>query len=134
MRFHMEYIPLPDFRPEGRCYTDTMSWTPPINRRENHDLLQSERFYRLLAQKCNHISRDQAFIFYISLVGLVEEQLRHHGVVRLPHLADVALVEQKPRPGWVGKSFVRMGPKKVLKFYPKERLRRYFAKREAMMR
>lgn len=109
-------------------YSEDMAWTPPINRRANRDLLDEQRFYRLLSQQCNYSDRDTVFLFYIGLVHHVTQELRRHKLVRLPHLGDMALVKQKPRPGWAGKGRVFFVEKDVLKFYPKERLRRYFGK------
>ena len=103
-----------------------MPHTPPINRRKNKHLLNDKRFYDLLAQQYNHISRDEAFIFYIAIVKLVEQELRRHKVCRLPHLGDFALINYKGGPALVGKQQVVIGDRDVLKFYPKERLRKYF--------
>ena len=107
-----------------------MAWKPPIDRRGKKNLLNDKRFYRLLSEQCNYIDRDTAFLFYMGLVQLVEQELRTHKLVRLPHLGDMALVQQKARPAWVGSSHVRIGPRDVLKFYPKERVRRYFNARQ----
>jgi len=105
-----------------------MAWTPPIKRREKKNLLNDKRFYRLLSEQCNFADRDTLFIFYTGLVQVVAQELRRHKVARLPHLGDFGLVEQKPRPGWMGKVHVHMVARDVLKFYPKERFRRYFSK------
>jgi len=107
-----------------------MAWKAPTQHLKKKELLSAERFYRLLGQQNNFIDRDTALIFYVGLVGLIGEELRKHKFVRLPHLGDFALVGQKARPGWMGKAHVRMPPQDVLKFYPKEKLRRYFAKRQ----
>lgn len=109
-----------------------MAWTPPINRRENKALLSEDRFFLMLAAKCPHITRDEAFLLYIGMVQVVEQELRRNKMVRLPHLGDFALVTQKPRPGWMGSLQVQMGEREVLKFYPKERLRRYFNQRQTV--
>jgi nucleoid DNA-binding protein len=103
-----------------------MPYTPPINRRKNKHLLNDERFYKLLGQQYSHISKDEAFILYIAIVKLVEQELRRHKMVRLPHLGDFALVRHKGGPALIGDRQVRIGDREVLKFYPKERLRRYF--------
>ena len=108
-----------------------MSWKPPINRREKANLLNDKRFYRLLSEQCNYADKDMLFLVYMGLVQVVAQELRRNDVARLPHLGDFGLVVQKPRPGWMGKAHVRMGPKKVLRFYPKERFRRYFSARNA---
>jgi len=105
-----------------------MAWKPPINRKERKHLFNEERFYSLLAKECPHISKDEAFLLYIGMVKLVEQELRRNKVIRLPHLGDFALVEQKARPGWMGTKQVMLKEREVLKFYPKERLRRYFNK------
>ena len=107
-----------------------MPYTPPIRRKDRGHLLNEERFYTLLSAECPHISRDQVFIMYIGIVKLVEQELRRHKIARLPHLGDFALVKQKPRLGFVGKHRVRISERDVLKFYPKERLRRYFNARQ----
>jgi len=67
---------------------------------------------------------------YIAVVKLVEQELRRHKMVRLPHLGDFALVTYKGGPALVGKQQVTIGDREVLKFYPKERLRRYFNARQ----
>ena len=80
------------------------------------------------------MSRDMVFSFYMAMVGVVGNELRQHKMVRLPHLGDMALVETKSRPAWVGKAHVVLNPREVLKFYPKERLRQYFNKRQGDLR
>lgn len=107
-----------------------MPYTPPIQRNKRRHLLNDQRFYQLLTQQFSHISRDEAFIMYIAIVKLVEQELRRHKMVRLPHLGDFALVKYKSRPGLVGSHQVRLPEREVLKFYPKERLRRYFNARQ----
>lgn len=108
-----------------------MPHTPPIQRNKNRHLLNDERFYKLLSQQYSHISKDEAFIMYIAIVKLVEQELRRHKMIRLPHLGDFALVKYKGRPALVGGQQVQMGDREVLKFYPKERLRRYFNAQQA---
>lgn len=107
-----------------------MAWTPPIKRKLNKHLLDDERFYQLLSKNCNYMDRDTVFIFYMGLVSVIGEELRKNKLARLPHLGDFALVRQKPRPALVGKHHVVIDSREVLKFYPKERLRKYFNKRQ----
>ncbi len=76
------------------------------------------------------MDRDTALVFYTALVSVVGQELRRFGVVSLPHLADIALVRQQPRIGLVGPEQKRIEAMNVLKMYPKERLRRYFNKRQ----
>ncbi|MDP3792204.1 MAG: hypothetical protein Q8Q89_00545 [bacterium] len=96
--------------------------------------MSDKRFYRRLSAQSNFIDPDTTFIFYIGLVGLISDELRKHKIVRLPHLGDMALVMQKSRPAWVGRAHVVISPREVLKFYPKEHLRRYFNKRQGFPR
>ncbi len=117
----------------GLRYNLCMAWTPPINRKDNKALLSEDRFFRMLVQQCPQVNRDEAFLLYVGMVQLVEQELRRHKVVRLPHLGDFALVQQKARPGWMGTKQVQMAEREVLKFYPKERLRRYFNKRQGVL-
>ncbi len=111
-----------------------MAWTPPTNRLGKKNLLSDKRFYRLLSEQSNFIDPDTAFLFYAGLVALIGDELRKNKIVRLPHLGDFALVEQKPRPAWCGRMHAVIGSREILKFYPKERLRRYFSKRQGFPR
>lgn len=111
-----------------------MSWTPPTKFLKKKELLDKERFFRLLGMKSKFIDRDLAFIFYIGLVELIGAELRSNKFIRLPHLCDIALVEQKPRPAWMGRLHAVIGSREVLRFYPKEHLRRYFNKRQGFPR
>lgn len=108
-----------------------MAWTPPINRRENRELLNDERFYRLVSEKANYMDRDTIFMLYMGVVQVVADELKKSKVARLPHLGDFGLVAQKRRPGFAGNRRVMLEPMEVLRFYPKERFRRYFKKLDA---
>jgi hypothetical protein len=107
-----------------------MAWTPPINRRGNKELLSSKRFFRLLSEQFNFMDPDTTLVFYAGLVALIGDELRKNKIVRLPHIGDLALVTQKARPAWIGKVHAVIGCREVLRFYPKEKLRRYFSKRQ----
>jgi nucleoid DNA-binding protein len=111
-----------------------MAWTPPTKHLKNKETLDSERFYRLLSEQSNFIDPDTSFLFYMGLVVLISDELRKNKIVRLPHLGDFALVEQRSRPAWMGKLHAVIGSREILKFYPKERLRRYFSKRQGLPR
>ena len=111
-------------------YSVVMAWKPPINYKANKDLLRDERFYQLLSKELNHLSRDEVFIIYVAIVQVVAQELRRHKVVRLPHLGDFALVKRPSRPGIAGPHQVTLAEHEVLKFYPKQRLKRYFAERQ----
>ena len=105
-----------------------MPWTPPTKYLKRKELLNDKRFYRLLSEQTNFIDPETSFLFYIGLVALVGDELRKNRFVRLPHLGDMALVEQKPRIAWLGRTHAVIGSRSILKFYPKEKLRRYFSK------
>ncbi len=107
-----------------------MAWKPPINYKANKDLLRDERFYHLLTKELSHMSRDEVFLIYVAMVQVVAQELRRHKVVRLPHLGDFALVKRAGRPGVAGPHQVMLPDHEVLKFYPKQRLKRYFAERQ----
>jgi len=108
-----------------------MSWKPPTQKlRQKRGLLNDEEFYRKLAEKWNYVDNETTASFYIGFVKLIADELKQHKFVRLPHLGDMALVEQKSRPAWVGGAHIWIGPRDVLKFYPKEKMRRYFNKRQ----
>jgi hypothetical protein len=111
-----------------------MAWTPPTKYLKQKELLDEERFFRLLGMKSKFVDRDMAFIFYMGLVELIGAELRVNKFIRLPHLCDIALVRQKPRPAWVGRSHLVITSRDILKMYPKEKLRRYFAKRQGSPR
>ncbi len=107
-----------------------MAWTPPTKYLRRKELLSDKRFFRLLSEQSNFIDRDTTFMFYMGLAALIGDELRKNKFVRLPHLGDFALVEQKSRPAWVGRIHAIIAMREVLKFYPKERLRRYFGQRQ----
>jgi len=115
-------------------YTLIMPWKPPTKYLKNKELLDEKRFFRLLSEQSNYLDYDTSFHFYMGLVLLIGDELRKNQFVRLPHLGDFALVRQKARPGWVGKAHLVIHPRDVLKFYPKERLRRYFNARQGPIR
>ncbi len=118
----------------GFLYDLWMAWTPPTKYLKRKELLDEDRFFKMLGIQSKYIDRDTAFIFYMGLVGLIGDELRKNKFVRLPHLCDIALVTQAPRPAFLGKAHVVIGSRDVLKVYPKEHLRRYFAKRQGVPR
>ena len=67
---------------------------------------------------------------YLGLILVIEEELRKNKFVRLPILGDFALVRQKSRPAWIGKSHCIIDGYEVLKFYVKENFRQHFNKRQ----
>ena len=107
-----------------------MPWTPKIDRRGNKALLNEKRFFTLLSEQCNFMDQDTVSMFYTGMVKVVSRELRTNKIARLPHLGDFALVPQAPRLGWMGKVRVHMGPRNVLKFFPQEKMRRYYNQRE----
>lgn len=111
-----------------------MAWTPPTKYLKKKELLDDKRFFRLLSEQSNFIDPDTCFLFYVGLVALIGEELRKNKFFRLPHLGDFAMVEQKPRPAWIGRIHAVIGSREVLKFYPKEHLRRCFNKRQGFPR
>src|SRR3989344_5914724 len=108
-----------------------MAWTAPTRHlRRNKELLDDKEFYRKLSEKWNYVDNETTASFYLGFVKLVANELKEHKFVRLPHLGDMAIVEQKSRPAWIGKARIWIGPRDALKFYPKEKMRRYFNKHQ----
>jgi nucleoid DNA-binding protein len=105
-----------------------MPHVPPIKRRElrKKGLLDETTFFRELSARCNYADEETVRRFYGALVKTITAQLRNNKVCRLPHLGDFALVEQKPRSVLSGKSRTKLQPV-VLKFYPNDGWRQYFA-------
>lgn len=107
-----------------------MPWTPPIKHLKRKELLGNERFYRLLSENANYMDPEAVVRIYIGLVGLIVQELKKHKFVRLPVLGDFALVRQKSRPAWVGRSHCVIDGREVLKFYAKEDFRQHFNKQQ----
>ena len=106
-----------------------MGWTPPTQHlRQDKKLLSDKAFYRKLSKEWNYLDEDATMLFYIGLVKLIGGELKDNKFVRLPHLGDMAMITQKRRPAWVGRAHIMLEPTEILKFYPKQRLRRYMRK------
>lgn len=105
-----------------------MSSKQPPEIREKRALLGNERYYKLLVEKCADFgaSRDLVFLVHMASLRVIGQELNRHGVVRIPHIGTIALVEQKPRPAWCGRTRVRLPARKVLKMYPDYMLRRVY--------
>lgn len=110
-----------------------MPHTPPLKNFKK-ELLNDERFFRLLGEQNNYVDATTSRDFYMSFVQLITSELRTHEFLQLPYLGKWALVQQKSRLGWVGKTRVIIGNQKVLKFYPDQKLRRYFNNRQNSMK
>lgn len=91
-------------------------------------VLDEDRFYRLLSERCNYISQENVRAFYLALVKLVVAELRENGIIRLPHIGDLAIIKQKDRPGLAGKTKAMIRGAHIIKFYPFYALKDYFSK------
>ncbi|MDO8513937.1 MAG: hypothetical protein Q7S50_00110 [bacterium] len=107
-----------------------MAWVPPTKHLKTKELTDSKRFYRELSAMCNFVDDETATQWYIGLVRLISQELRNNKFVRLPHIGDLALSPQKRKVAWCGKAHVYLGPTETLRFYPHDKMRRYFAKRK----
>lgn len=114
----------------GLLYTGDMAWTPPIKHLKKKQLLSNERFYRLLSEHSDYIAPEAVARIYLGLVVLIGDELKKHKFIRLPIIGDMALVRQKSRPAWVGRTHCVIDGREVLKFYIKEDFRRYINKRQ----
>ena len=115
--------------PRSTILNKTMPHTPPIKIRAlaNSGVLSEERFFRLLSERCNFVDPKTVKSFYLSLVRLMTAELRKNGVVRLPHIGDLALVKQKDTVGWVGNTQKKIEERYALRFYVNGAFRDYFA-------
>ncbi len=108
----------------------SMSTKQPPEIREKRQLLGTERYYKLLTEKCAEtglgVSRDLVYLVHMSALQVIGQELNRHGVVRIPHVGTIALVEQKSRPAWCGKMRVRLPARKVVKMVPDYMLRRIY--------
>jgi len=107
-----------------------MAHAPKINIRalSKKGVLKEDRFFMLLSQHCNYVDPETVRNFYMGLVRHCTKELRKNGVVRLPHMGDLALVRQKPKLGWSGQFQTMLHGKYALKFYPKDLWKKYFMK------
>jgi hypothetical protein len=105
-----------------------MSSRQPKEIREKRALLKKDRYFKLLAEKCASFgaSRDLAYLVHMSALQVIGQELNRHGVVRIPHVGTIALVDQKSRVALAGKAQVRMPARKILKVYPDYVLRRIY--------
>lgn len=105
-----------------------MTYKPPIDLRElsKKGILDEDRFFRLLGEQSNYADPKVAKDFYMGFVRHITKELKDNGVVRLPHIGDMALVKQKDHIGWAGQFQKMICGKYVLRFYPKEVWRDYF--------
>jgi nucleoid DNA-binding protein len=109
-----------------------MAWTPPTKHLRKKELLDDERLYHLISEHTNYIDPEVACRVYLGMVLAITEELRKHKFIRLPALGDFAIVRQKSRPAWLGRSHCVIDGFEVLKFYPKESFRRYFNNRQTV--
>lgn len=105
-----------------------MSTKQPPEIRTKRELLSTERYYRLLTEKCVSFgaSRDLVYLIHMSALQVIGQELNRHGVVRIPHVGTIAMVTQKSRIAWCGKRQVLLPERKVLKMYPDYLLRRIY--------
>jgi len=83
-----------------------------------------------LSAECNYIDENTVRQMYFGLVRVVKQELRKSKIARLPQLGDFGLVKQKGRMALVGKKQARIAPREIVKFYPADWIRGYFAARQ----
>lgn len=107
-----------------------MAHKPPIDRQalKGKEVMSPVRFFKLLSEKCNYIDQETAQRFYMGLVKLISQELRENGIVRLPHLGDLALVKSPPRSMFAGRGRKVIEGMYMLKFYANNKFREYFSK------
>lgn len=107
-----------------------MAHTPKYGVREvkKTGVLDEKRFFMLLSHQCDFVEPKIVKKFYMGLVRHLTGELRKNGIVRLPHLGDIALVKKKDGMGWAGKHQVILKGQYLLKFYSCKQWRTYFSK------
>lgn len=91
-------------------------------------VLDEKKFFQDIASRCNYIDESAVRDFYMSMVRTITSSLRENGVVRLPHLGDLALVKQKDKIGISGRAYgVMVKGAHMLKFYPSYAIKQYFS-------
>lgn len=104
-----------------------MSGNSPLNVKEltKTGIFDEERFYTKISEQCNYVDRKTVNDFYMGLVRAITKELKENGIVRLPHIGDIALVKQKPKKaGFLGV----ISTKYIMRFYPKVTWSKYFQK------
>lgn len=104
-----------------------MSGNSPLNISEltKTGIFDEERFFTKISEQCNYVDKSTVKDFYMGLVRTVTQELKENGIVRLPHLGDIALVKQKPKTaGFLGV----ISAKYIMRFYPKVAWSKYFQK------
>ncbi len=98
----------------------SMSTKQPPVIREKRALLSRKRYYKLLGDKCAEygISPDVAFLVHSASLQVIGRELNMHGVVRIPHIGTLAMVERAPGPAWYGKARVQAPARKTLRMMP----------------
>ena len=102
-----------------------MAWTPPLKHLRKKELMDNERFYRLLSQRSNYMAPESVVAVYLALTMVIVDELRAHKYIRLPILGEFATVRQKSRPAWLGRAHCIIDGLEVLKFYPRQDFRQF---------
>jgi nucleoid DNA-binding protein len=90
-------------------------------------VLDDKKFYQDISKRCNYVNEDTVKEFYMALVRTVTAGLRENGIIRLPHLGDMALVRQKDKMGISGQKKKFIEGAHMLKFYPDYAIKGYFS-------
>jgi hypothetical protein len=61
-----------------------MAWTPPLKHLRKKELMDNERFYRLLSQRSNYMDPEAVAMIYLALTMVIVDELRAHKYIRLP--------------------------------------------------
>lgn len=91
-------------------------------------VFDEDRFFRLLSEQNNYVDSKTVKDFYMGLVRLMTQELKENGVIQLPHVGYLALMKQKDKMGWIGKSWTMIRGQYVLRFYANQTWKKYFSK------
>lgn len=110
----------------------SMSIKQPPEVREKRALLSRKRYYKLLGDKCAEygISPDVAFLVHSASLQVIGQELNRNGVVRVPHIGTIAMVERAPGPAWYGQARVHAPARKTLRITPDRLLKLIYNKKQ----
>jgi nucleoid DNA-binding protein len=93
-----------------------------------YNFLKQTELWEKISERLNYIDQELVESVYRELIRIVVQELRHHGMVRMPDFGDFTMVYHKERVSRDVNSglMVRLPPKKTVKFSPDYKLKEYF--------
>ena len=101
----------------------------PRKRKSELNLMKDNEFFARIAEKCNYMSEDLVREVYYEMIRLTSSELRHNGAIRYPSLGDFYIRYQKEKMmihQGTGEK-MKVSPRKIIKFLPDYKIKKYFA-------